>query len=308
MVESCDCELGCPRCVFDRNCGNGNEPIDRPGRWRCCGPSVVGRARHRRGEVIACRMTAFSPMSLGEDIPRCSTAAGVTAVLGLWQAFEVLSPQELSAKDVADAGVGASEPRTVDLVLGDAAMLYALPGVPRTDGVRDRPSVCGDHDSHGGDTGCRLAWSRWPSSPRSSSPISRPMTSAPASCGRGRRAGTRHLQLRGGALGELDVESFEISSVPWALGGSPRASGTTSTGSISSGPISSVSGWLLGKSIDSRSRGRSPSTTSNGCSTGYWPAWGGRRVRREVSGAQATRRRRAGPAPASPTRSHRPGR
>ena len=31
MVESCDCELGCPRCVYDRNCGNGNEPMDRPG-------------------------------------------------------------------------------------------------------------------------------------------------------------------------------------------------------------------------------------------------------------------------------------
>ena len=31
MVESCDCELGCPRCVYDRNCGNGNQPMDRPG-------------------------------------------------------------------------------------------------------------------------------------------------------------------------------------------------------------------------------------------------------------------------------------
>ena len=31
MVESCDCELGCPRCVYDRNCGNGNRPMNRPG-------------------------------------------------------------------------------------------------------------------------------------------------------------------------------------------------------------------------------------------------------------------------------------
>ncbi len=31
MISGCDCELGCPRCVFDRLCGDDNQPMDRPG-------------------------------------------------------------------------------------------------------------------------------------------------------------------------------------------------------------------------------------------------------------------------------------
>ncbi len=31
MVSTCDCELGCPRCVYDRACGSENRPMDRPG-------------------------------------------------------------------------------------------------------------------------------------------------------------------------------------------------------------------------------------------------------------------------------------
>lgn len=31
MVGSCDCDRGCPRCVFDRACGNENRPMDRRG-------------------------------------------------------------------------------------------------------------------------------------------------------------------------------------------------------------------------------------------------------------------------------------
>jgi len=30
MVSGCDCESGCPRCVYDRSCGSGNEPMNRP--------------------------------------------------------------------------------------------------------------------------------------------------------------------------------------------------------------------------------------------------------------------------------------
>ena len=29
MLEACDCESGCPRCVFDRNCGSDNQDLDR---------------------------------------------------------------------------------------------------------------------------------------------------------------------------------------------------------------------------------------------------------------------------------------
>lgn len=31
MLDSCDCERGCPRCVYDRACGSENEPMDRRG-------------------------------------------------------------------------------------------------------------------------------------------------------------------------------------------------------------------------------------------------------------------------------------
>lgn len=31
MVDSCDCGSGCPRCVYDRNCGSDNQPMDRRG-------------------------------------------------------------------------------------------------------------------------------------------------------------------------------------------------------------------------------------------------------------------------------------
>jgi DEAD/DEAH box helicase domain-containing protein len=29
LVESCHCTDGCPSCVYDRNCGNDNQPMDR---------------------------------------------------------------------------------------------------------------------------------------------------------------------------------------------------------------------------------------------------------------------------------------
>lgn len=29
LVSQCSCETGCPSCVFDRNCGNDNSPLDR---------------------------------------------------------------------------------------------------------------------------------------------------------------------------------------------------------------------------------------------------------------------------------------
>jgi len=31
LVERCDCERGCPRCVYDRACGSDNQPLDRLG-------------------------------------------------------------------------------------------------------------------------------------------------------------------------------------------------------------------------------------------------------------------------------------
>lgn len=31
MVASCDCDTGCPRCVYDRDCGSGNADLDRHG-------------------------------------------------------------------------------------------------------------------------------------------------------------------------------------------------------------------------------------------------------------------------------------
>ena len=31
MLVSCDCETGCPRCVYDRDCGSGNSDLDRHG-------------------------------------------------------------------------------------------------------------------------------------------------------------------------------------------------------------------------------------------------------------------------------------
>ena len=165
-------------------------------------------------------MTTFSPMSLGEDIPRRSTAAGVTAVLGLWQAFEVLSPQELSAKDVADAGVGASEPRTVDLVLGDAAMPYALPW--------EYPAPTAYETGHRfAVTDTRPRWRHRVS--LGLVPLAQ-LTEELVAHFAADDVGTGELRAWAqgryfvicsfavGALGELDVESFEISSVPWALG------------------------------------------------------------------------------------------
>jgi hypothetical protein len=34
MMSGCDCESGCPRCVYDRSCGSGNEPKNRLGAVR----------------------------------------------------------------------------------------------------------------------------------------------------------------------------------------------------------------------------------------------------------------------------------
>lgn len=31
MVAGCDCDTGCPRCLFDRSCGSGNNDLDRQG-------------------------------------------------------------------------------------------------------------------------------------------------------------------------------------------------------------------------------------------------------------------------------------
>jgi DEAD/DEAH box helicase domain-containing protein len=31
MLASCDCDTGCPRCVYDRDCGSGNTDLDRHG-------------------------------------------------------------------------------------------------------------------------------------------------------------------------------------------------------------------------------------------------------------------------------------
>lgn len=31
MLDGCDCETGCPRCIFDRDCGSGNADLDRLG-------------------------------------------------------------------------------------------------------------------------------------------------------------------------------------------------------------------------------------------------------------------------------------
>lgn len=31
MLDGCDCETGCPRCIFDRDCGSGNADLDRIG-------------------------------------------------------------------------------------------------------------------------------------------------------------------------------------------------------------------------------------------------------------------------------------
>jgi DEAD/DEAH box helicase domain-containing protein len=29
LVDHCRCETGCPSCVYDRHCGNDNQPMDR---------------------------------------------------------------------------------------------------------------------------------------------------------------------------------------------------------------------------------------------------------------------------------------
>jgi DEAD/DEAH box helicase domain-containing protein len=30
LVSNCRCGTGCPSCVYDRHCGNDNQPMDRP--------------------------------------------------------------------------------------------------------------------------------------------------------------------------------------------------------------------------------------------------------------------------------------
>ena len=118
--------------------------------------------------------------------------------------------------------------------------------IPRQRRTRPATSSRRPTPSHDGDTGSHSAWFRWRSSPRSSSPISRPMTSAPASCGHGRRASTSSFAASGWVPSVSSTSSPSRSrACRGRWGGSPRATGTTSTGSIGSAADLQRQ-WLVG--------------------------------------------------------------
>ena len=54
LISSCDCEVGCPACIYSNKCGNGNVPLDKEAavtvlKLLLDHPDALGVARGRTG-------------------------------------------------------------------------------------------------------------------------------------------------------------------------------------------------------------------------------------------------------------------
>lgn len=57
MVERCDCDRGCPRCVYDRACGSGNADLDRVAAAAVLRSMLVARPERQLGPSDELRWT-----------------------------------------------------------------------------------------------------------------------------------------------------------------------------------------------------------------------------------------------------------